>query len=151
MPRCKCIVRWSNMLAHDCIKRNNGGTVRETRRPVVCQRNPVAVETEWQSRVLSPFLVVLSHSKSFYSMPCSSSFQAAPPANNQDLCFCVCVCAFLCARLNNMSHFLFVCIMHNVCALALCKCTVRAGVPLCFSPVCWVSHCWHTERSETCY
>ena len=51
---------------------------------------------------------------------------------------CVCVC--VCVSPNNMSHFLFVCVLvlllfkycivHNVYALALCKCTVRVCVPM---------------------
>lgn len=68
-------------IRRDCIKGNNGrGTERKRERQregaCVCEGDSVAIETEWQSRVLSPFLVVLSHSKShgFYSMPGSSSF-----------------------------------------------------------------------------
>lgn len=85
-------------------------------------RDSVSVETEWQSWVLSLFLVLLSHSKShgFYSMPGSSSFWAAPPVNKQDLY--VFLYAFVC--LNNTSHFLFLCFVHNVYTLALSKYTV---------------------------
>lgn len=45
----------------------------------------------------------------------------------------VCMCAFvcMCISLNNMSHFLFVCVADNVYALVLCKCMVC--VPLCLS------------------
>lgn len=110
----------------------------------------MAIETEWQSWVLSPFLVVLSHSKShgFYSMPGSSSFEAAPPVNKQDLCVhvCACVSVCVCEGLDNMFHFLFVClleivlfkqcILHHVYALASHKCTVWVCVPMRLSSLC---------------
>jgi len=66
----------------------------------------------------------------------------SPSEQTGFVCVSVCVCVHVCARmsLNNMSHFLFVCvlvlllfkscIMHNVYALALCKCTVWACVPM---------------------
>lgn len=64
-------------IRRDCIKRKNGSErERDRERACVCERDSVAIETGWQSWVLSPFLVVLSHSKShcFYSMPGSSFF-----------------------------------------------------------------------------
>lgn len=74
-------------ISGDCIRRNNRrGTEgvkigsQRTRGHVFVRGDSVAVETEWQSCVLSPFLVVLSHSKShgFYSVPGSSFFYVTP-------------------------------------------------------------------------
>ena len=91
-------------------------------------------------------------------------FLGYTPVNKQDLCVCVCIrvctcmcvclCVYvcMCMSLNNTSRFLFVwvlvlllfkwCIMHNVFALALWKCTVWVCVPMWLSYACWVSHCW---------